>query len=272
VKGDIAMVVDDIAAAHRAAERHAHEGKNVIEIRNLDFFYGSTQVLFGVDLDIPDGEIVALLGTNGAGKSTLLRVITGLDHPRRGQVRYRGEDVTYLEAEQILELGIAQMPGGHATFPGMTVDENLRVGTFSFRKDRARVDRDMEQVYEWFPVLRERRRQLASTLSGGEQQMLALGKAFLLRPKVLCIDELSLGLSPAVTGELLGIVRAIHGQGTTVVIVEQSFNIALSVATRAVFMEKGEVRYSGPAQALHKRPDLLRSVFLSRAASNGKRR
>ena len=272
VKGDIRMVVEDIEAKHKAAAQHEFTGRNIVEIRNLDFFYGSTQVLFGVDLDIPEGEIVALLGTNGAGKSTLLRVITGLDHPRRGQVRYRGNEITYLEAEQILELGIAQMPGGHATFPGMTVEENLRVGAFSFRRDRARVEKDIDQVFDSFPVLRERRRQLASTLSGGEQQMLALGKAFLLHPKLLCIDELSLGLSPVVTGELLGIVRAIHSQGTTVVIVEQSFNIALSIATKAVFMEKGQVRYSGPAQALRKRPDLLRSVFLSRAGPNGKRR
>ena len=187
VSGDIAMVAEDVAETLRAAgrRREARTAHNIIEIRNLDFSYGQVQVLFGVDLDIPSGEIVALLGTNGAGKSTLLRVLTGLDHSTRGQIRYQGDDITYLEAEQILELGIVQMPGGKAIFPGMTVEENLRVGTFSFRSDRSRVERDIEQVYEWFPVLRERRRQIASTLSGGEQQMLALGKAFLLHPKVL---------------------------------------------------------------------------------------
>jgi ABC-type branched-subunit amino acid transport system ATPase component/predicted MFS family arabinose efflux permease len=267
VSGDIAMVAEDLAETLRAAARRhdAPAQPNAIEIRNLDFSYGQVQVLFGVDLDIPSGEIVALLGTNGAGKSTLLRVLTGLDHPTRGQIRYEGDDITYLEAEQVLELGIVQMPGGKAIFGGMTVEENLRVGTFSFRSDRARVERDIEQVYEWFPVLRERRRQVASTLSGGEQQMLALGKAFLLHPKVLCIDELSLGLAPALIGELLEIVREIHRRGTTVVVVEQSFNIALSIATTAVFMEKGEVRFSGPAIELRNRPDLLRSVFLKGA-------
>jgi ABC-type branched-subunit amino acid transport system ATPase component/predicted MFS family arabinose efflux permease len=277
VKGDIAMVAADIAETHRAAAARATQGggTNAIEIRNLDFSYGSTQVLFGVDLDVPDGEIVALLGTNGAGKSTLLRVLTGLDHPTRGQVRYDGRDITYLEAEQILELGIVQMPGGRAIFPGMSVEENLRVGTFTFRRNRDRVERDIEEVYAIFPVLRQRRRQLASTLSGGEQQMLALGKAFLLHPKVLCIDELSLGLAPAVIGELLTVVREIHSRGTTVVIVEQSFNIALQLAKTAVFMEKGEVRYAGPANDLRNRPDLLRSVFLGRretSRSQGRRR
>ncbi len=267
VSGDIAMVAADMAEAQRAAasRRERRSGHNIIEIRNLDFSYGQVQVLFGVDLDVPAGEIIALLGTNGSGKSTLLRVLTGLAHPTRGQIRYQGDDITYLEAEQILELGVVQMPGGKAIFAGMTVEENLRVGTFSFRSDRARVERDIEQVYAWFPILRERHRQVASTLSGGEQQMLALGKAFLLHPKVLCIDELSLGLAPALTGELLDIVREIHRRGTTVVVVEQSFNIALSIATTAVFMEKGEVRFSGPAADLRNRPDLLRSVFLEGA-------
>jgi ABC-type branched-subunit amino acid transport system ATPase component len=157
------------------------------------------------------------------------------------------------------------MPGGKATFPGLTVEENLRAGCFSFRRDRERVEREIAQVEAWFPVLADRRRQLASTLSGGEQQMLALGKAFLTRPRLLCIDELSLGLAPAVVEQLLGIVREIHARGTTVVIVEQSVNVALALATTAVFMEKGEVRFSGPARELLDRPDLLRSVFLEGA-------
>jgi ABC-type branched-subunit amino acid transport system ATPase component len=195
----------------------------------------------------------------------VLRVLSGLGHPRRGQVRFRGEDITFLEAEQILGLGIAQMPGGKAVFGGLTVEENLRVGAFSFRKERDRFREDCEQVYTWFPVLRERRHQLASTLSGGEQQMLGLGKAFLTRPKLLCIDELSLGLAPSVTGSLLEIVREMHRRGTTIVIVEQSVNVALSLATTAVFMEKGQVRFAGPADELRERSDLLRSVFLGNA-------
>jgi ABC-type branched-subunit amino acid transport system ATPase component/predicted MFS family arabinose efflux permease len=266
VAGDIQMVVDDLRAQSAARERRA-EGRNLVELRGVDFAYGQTQVLFGVDLDIPEGEIVALLGTNGAGKSTVLRVLTGLDHPKRGQVRFRGEDITYLEAEQILSLGIAQMPGGKAVFPGMTVEENLRVGAFTYRTDKARVEADLDEVYARFPLLGQRRRQLASTLSGGEQQMLALSKAFLTKPALLCIDELSLGLAPAITAELLDIVRELHARGTTIVVVEQSVNVALALATTAVFMEKGQVRYAGPAEALRDRSDLLRSVFLSGAVT-----
>ncbi|GAC1588437.1 MAG: hypothetical protein NVS3B21_04180 [Acidimicrobiales bacterium] len=266
VKDDIANMVSDLEEAARAAERRKLPQRNLLEIRNLDFSYGSVQVLFDVSLDIPEGEIVALLGTNGAGKSTVLRALSGLDHPTRGSIRFDGEDITYLETEQILSLGVAQMPGGKATFPGLTVLENLRAGAFQFRKDHERVDQDIAQVEAWFPVLGDRRNQLASTLSGGEQQMLAVGKAFLTRPRLLCIDELSLGLAPAVVELLLGIVRELHALGTTVVIVEQSVNVALSIATTAVFMEKGQVRFVGPAQDLLDRPDLLRSVFLEGAA------
>ena len=263
VAGDIAMVVEDIAETERAEQRRQARQRNLLEIRNLDFSYGAVKVLFGVDLDVPEGEIVALLGTNGAGKSTLLRAICGLDHPTRGSIRFDGHDITYLEAEQIIGLGIAMMPGGRATFPSMSVEENLQVGVYRYRNDRLRVQRDITQVYEWFPRLHERRNQPAATLSGGEQQMVAIGKAFLARPRLLCLDELSLGLAPVVIEQLLGIVREIHASGTTIVIVEQSVNIALSLATTAVFMEKGEARYSGPAQELLDRPDLLRSVFLA---------
>lgn len=266
IKGDIANMVGDLAEAERAAARRNRPQRNLLEVRNLDFSYGSVQVLFDVNLDIPEGEVVALLGTNGAGKSTVLRALSGLDHPTRGSIRFDGEDITYLETEQILSLGVAQMPGGKAVFPGLTVLENLRAGAFQFRKDRVRVDTDIAQVEAWFPVLAERRNQLASTLSGGEQQMLAVGKAFLTRPRLLCIDELSLGLAPTVVELLLGIVRQLHARGTTVVIVEQSVNVALSVATTAVFMEKGQVRFTGPARELLERPDLLRSVFLEGAA------
>ncbi|HVM54436.1 MAG TPA: MFS transporter [Acidimicrobiales bacterium] len=267
VAGDIQMVIDDLRQASTARARR-REGGNLVELRGIDFSYGPTQVLFGVDLDIPEGEIVALLGTNGAGKSTVLRVLTGLEHPRRGQVRFRGEDITYLEAEQILGLGIAQMPGGKAVFPGMTVEENLRVGAFTYRDDKRRVETDLAEVYERFPRLGERRRQLAATLSGGEQQMLALAKAFLTQPTLLCIDELSLGLAPSVTADLLAIVRELHERGTTIVVVEQSVNVALALATTAVFMEKGQVRYSGPAEDLRDRSDLLRSVFLQGATAS----
>ena len=266
VSGDIAMVVEDLREEERAAARRRTDASNLLEIRNLDFSYGPVQVLFDVSLDVREGEVVALLGTNGAGKSTLLRAITGLDHPTRGSIRFRGEDTTYIETEQLLALGVAQMPGGRAVFPGLTVGENLLVGAYSFRGDKARVADEVARVEGWFPILAERRDQLASTLSGGEQQMLALGKAFLTRPALVCIDELSLGLAPTVVASLLELVRGLHVTGTTVIIVEQSVNVALSLATTAVFMEKGQVRFQGPAQELLDRPDLLRSVFLEGAA------
>jgi ABC-type branched-subunit amino acid transport system ATPase component/predicted MFS family arabinose efflux permease len=265
VRGDLAAVAADLREERLAAERRRQPQRNLLEIRNLDFHYGPVQILFGVDLDVPEGEIFALLGTNGAGKSTLLRAVTGLTPPTRGSIRFDGVDTTHLEAEQLLRLGIAQMPGGKATFPGLSVAENLRVGAYTFRQDGQRVERQIEEVYEWFPRLRERRDQLAGTLSGGEQQMLALGKAFLTRPRLLCIDELSLGLQPSIVAQILEIVREMHRRGTTIIIVEQSLNVALSLATTAVFMEKGQVRFTGPARDLLERPDLARSVFLDGA-------
>ena len=267
VKGDIAEVAADMRnAAAAREERRSTGGGALLEVRNVDFSYGPVQVLFDVSLDVPEGDIVALLGTNGAGKSTLLRVVTGLGHPTRGTIRFDGQDTTYLEAEQLLSIGIAQMPGGKAVFPGLSVIENLRVGAFTFRKDTARVEAEIAQVEAWFPILAERRNQPASTLSGGEQQMLAIGKAFLTRPRLLCIDELSLGLAPAVVASLLEIVREMHRRGTTIIIVEQSLNVALTLAETAVFMEKGQVRFVGPARELLDRPDLARSVFLDGAA------
>jgi len=266
VDRDIALVAQDVVEEARAAERRRNAAGALLEVRNLDFSYGPVQVLFDVNLDVSEGEVVALLGTNGAGKSTLLRAVCGLEHPTRGSIRFKGADITYLETEQILGLGVGQMPGGRAVFPGMSVAENLQAGAFAFRKNRERVQRDIAQVEEWFPILGQRRNQAAATLSGGEQQMLSLAKAFLTRPQLLCIDELSLGLAPTVVEQLFAIVREIHERGTTVLIVEQSVNVALALATTAVFMEKGEVRYTGPARDLLDRPDLLRSVFLEGAA------
>ena len=240
-------------------------GDLALSVRNLDFSYDQLQVLFDVSLDIEEGEVVALLGTNGAGKSTLLRAVCGLDLPSRGSVTYFGEDVTRVEAERKVRLGMVQVPGGRGTFPSLSVLENLRTGAFTFRRDRARVDRALEEVFGYFPVLERRQDQAAGTLSGGEQQMLALGRAFITGPRLLMIDELSLGLAPVIVDQLLTIVRAFHERGTTLVLVEQSVNVALSVATTAYFMERGEVRFGGPAAELLGRDDLLRSVFLDGA-------
>jgi len=237
----------------------------LLSCRHLDFSYGLLQILFDVDFTVDDGEMVALLGTNGAGKSTLLRVISGLGLPSAGTVRFQGSDVTYLDAERRVPLGMTQVPGGKAVFGSLSVVDNLRVYGHSTGRRQAQVDAGIDATFDAFPRLAERRNQLASTLSGGEQQMLALGKALILHPKLLLIDELSLGLAPKVVGELLGMVRRINDGGTAVVLVEQSVNVALTLANHAYFMEKGQVRFDGPARDLLARPELLRSVFLQGA-------
>jgi ABC-type branched-subunit amino acid transport system ATPase component len=238
----------------------------MLACRQIDFSYGQLQVLFGVNFTVDDGEIVALLGTNGAGKSTLLRAISGLGLPSRGSVRLRGLDITYVDAERRVGLGISQIPGGRAVFGPMSVVDNLRVLAYTHGRNHRAVEAGIEASFDAFPRLAERRNQLASTLSGGEQQMLGLATAFVLRPRLLLIDELSLGLAPKVVGELLDMVRRINAEGTAVVMVEQSVNVALSVVDHAYFMEKGEIRFDGAAADLLGRPDLLRSVFLEGAS------
>jgi len=243
----------------------------MLSCRHVDFAYDQLQVLFDVSFTVDDGERVALLGTNGAGKSTLLRVISGLGLPSSGSVRFRGAEITYLDAERRVRLGIAQVPGGRSVFGPMTVIDNLLVYGHSLGRDRRALDRGIEASFAAFPRLAERRNQPAAKLSGGEQQMLGLAKALILRPRLLLIDELSLGLAPKVVSELLGMVRVINAAGTAVVLVEQSVNVALSIVDHAYFMEKGEMRFDGKAADLLARPDLLRSVFLRGAAasSNG---
>jgi branched-chain amino acid transport system ATP-binding protein len=234
----------------------------LVECQGLDVAYGPVQVLFGVDFTVEDGEIVALLGTNGAGKSTLLKAVSGLIEPSAGKVFFDGADITGAEAEAVTRAGVSLMPGGKGIFPTVTVDEHLRLAAWTFRKDTARIDAARAEVLELFPILAERHAQPAGYLSGGEQQMLALAQAFMTKPRLLLVDELSLGLAPTVVGHLLEVLRTVHAAGTTIVIVEQSVNVALTLAQRAVFMEKGEVRFTGPTGELLERPDLLRSVFI----------
>jgi ABC-type branched-subunit amino acid transport system ATPase component/MFS family permease len=267
VNADLDRMVDAVVEEE---EVRALAAKGVrlpmLSCRNIDFSYGQLQVLFGVDFTVDDGEMVALLGTNGAGKSTVLRVISGLGLPSRGTVRFRGADITYLDAERRVGLGIAQVPGGKAVFGPMRVVDNLRAIGYTHGRDRKAIEAGIEASFDAFPRLAERRNQLASTLSGGEQQMLGLATAFVIRPRLLLIDELSLGLAPIVVGELLEMVRRINAAGTSIVLVEQSVNVALSVVDHAYFMEKGEVRFDGVASDLLERPDLLRSVFLEGAS------
>ena len=233
---------------------------SLASLHAVDFSYGQLQVLFGVDLDIRDGEILGLLGTNGAGKSTVLRVLSGLAPPQRGEVVFRGADVSRIPAERLVRSGLAMVPGGKAMFPDLTVVESLEIGARLLPKNerRARIERELDR----FPRLAERRSNQSGSLSGGEQQQLAIAKALLLDPALLCIDELSLGLAPVVVEGLLQTVRDVRAAGTTVVVVEQSLNIAVSLCDRAVFLEKGAIRFEGEPRELLERGDIARSVFL----------
>ena len=237
----------------------------LLSCKGIDMAYGPVQILFGVDFEIADGEIVALLGTNGAGKSTLLKGICGLVKPKRGTVEFQGKDITSMPADATAHEGISLMPGGKGVFPTLTVFENLRLASWLIRSEPERIEAARSEVFDLFPILERRQSQMAGNLSGGEQQMLALGGALMTKPTLLMIDELSLGLAPTIVGQLLEVVREIHSRGTTIVIVEQSINVALNLAERAVFMEKGEVRFEGGTAELLERPDILRSVFIAGA-------
>ena len=264
--------VERLNPTHADRARATTDGGPVLlEACRLTVSYDGVQVLFGVDLEVRAGEIVALLGTNGAGKSTTLNAISGEVEPDGGNVWFEGEAITGEPPERSVARGIVQVPGGRGIFPGLTVADNLKMGSFLIRRDKNLVDRRLGEVFELFPRLAERRSQRAGSLSGGERQMLTLAQSFLLKPKLLLIDELSLGLAPAIVRELLQAVRDVNTAGVAVVLVEQSVNIALTLADRAYFMEKGEVRFSGPTTDLLGRSDLLRSVFLEGAKAGVER-
>jgi branched-chain amino acid transport system ATP-binding protein len=261
VDADIRSATAAAMAAQISREAKERGETKLLVCRDVDVHYGAVQVLFNVDFEVDEGEIVALLGTNGAGKSTLLRAVSGVVTPSNGAIHYDGEDITYLPAHEHVGRGVVSVPGGKGVFAGLTVAENLRMAAWA-REDDDGIDALREEVFGYFPVLRTRLNEDAGNLSGGEQQMLTLGQAFLSKPRLLMIDELSLGLAPVVVEQLLGIVRAIAERGTTIILVEQSVNVALTVARRAVFMEKGEVKFSGSTAELLRRPDILRSVYL----------
>jgi ABC-type branched-subunit amino acid transport system ATPase component/predicted MFS family arabinose efflux permease len=264
VKRDMALVVEELQEEQAEALRVADGSSDdeLLQIRNLDFSYGPVQVLFDVDLVVRKGEVLALLGTNGAGKSTVLRAISGLALPERGVLRFQGRTMTFTDATERVRRGIVQVPGGKAVFPSLTVRENLLAGAHTFIWDAKRLEAKSEEVLALFPRLHERLDQAAGTLSGGEQQMLALAKALMLDPELLLIDELSLGLAPVMVQEILQTVDVLKERGITMVIVEQSLNVALSISDRAVFMEKGRIRFEGSAAELMERDDLARAVFL----------
>lgn len=235
----------------------------LLAAEHVEVAYGSVAVLDDVSFAVHPGEIVALLGTNGAGKSTLLKTLSGILRARAGIVRFDGDDVTRARPAALVRRGLVQVPGGRATFPGLTLAENLHVGMATL----AREDRHgrMEEAYARFGWMREQAGQLAGTLSGGQQQQLAMARALLVRPRVLMIDELSLGLSPVIVEQLIDVVFDLRAAGTAVVIVEQQVDLALAVADRAYFMERGQVRFEGVAADLRGRTDLLRAVFLAGA-------
>ena len=265
VRHDLSLNVQELLDEQDEEKRRHESGKiPALQVNNLDFCYGPVQVLFDVGFEVNRGETLALLGTNGAGKSTLLRVISGLGTPRRGVVRLGGRTITYTSPQLRTTLGIHQLPGGKGVFPGMTVHQNLTMGAYIHRRDRDDVASRIDRVLELFPDLAQRQNQMASSMSGGQQQMLALAKVLLHDPEILLIDELSLGLAPTVVQDLLGVVEQLQEQGQTIIIVEQSLNVALAVADRAIFLEKGQIRFEGSAQDLLERDDLARAVFLGK--------
>ncbi|MBX3314534.1 MAG: MFS transporter [Actinobacteria bacterium] len=260
---DIEQVWRSAAARSEAAAERAAGRSKLLLVRDLEVSYGNVQVLFGVNMEVDEGEIVALLGTNGAGKSTLLNAICGVTEAEAGAVIFDGRDITHAPPNEIAGFGISQVPGGKGVFPSLSVADNLELASWLHRAGD--LDARLRQVHDLFPILEERAHDPAGDLSGGQQQMLALAMSLLARPKLLLIDELSLGLAPAVVAQLLPVLTAFKEQGTTVVLVEQSVNVALDVAEKAFFLEKGEVRFSGSTAELLDRPDVLRSVFLAEA-------
>jgi branched-chain amino acid transport system ATP-binding protein len=237
------------SAAPAAAPTPASAAAKILEVDSIDAFYGSIQALRGVSLEVREGEVVTLIGANGAGKSTTLRAINGIVHARRGQIRFQGQDITRESPHHIVKRGISQSPEGRRLFPRMTVTENLEMGAFQ-RRDAAGIREDMDRVFELFPRLQERRDQKAGTMSGGEQQMCAIGRALMARPKLLMLDEPSLGLAPIFVERIFEIIDQINKQGTSILLVEQNALMALDAADRGYVLETGRVVLADDAKAL----------------------
>ena len=232
----------------------------ILELQGIDAFYGRVQALHGVSLAVGENEIVALIGSNGAGKTTTLRTISGLMHPGAGTITFAGKDITHTPGHEVVKLGICQSPEGRRLFPRMQVADNLQMGAYT-RSDRAGIQQDMDRVYELFPRLKERSTQLAGTLSGGEQQMLAIGRAMMSRPKLLMLDEPSLGLAPILVDTIFKTILEINGAGTPILLVEQNAVRALEVAHRGYVLETGNVVQTGTGAELLKSPDVQRAYL-----------
>ena len=234
--------------------------ETVLEVEGIHTFYGAIQALRGISLQVREGEIVTLIGSNGAGKTTTLRSINGLNHPRRGTIVFQGKNITRTPAHEVVKRGISQSPEGRKLFPRMSVVENLELGAFQ-RVDRTEMKEDMDRVFSLFPRLAERKSQKAGTLSGGEQQMLAIGRALMARPKLLLLDEPSMGLAPILVEKIFQIVREINEQGTPILLVEQNALMALDTADRGYVLETGRVALADDAKAL-KRNERVRKTYL----------
>ena len=248
------------AVAERAEVDSGSDRGKILELDDIHTYYGSIQALKGVSLDVYEGEVVTLIGANGAGKSTTLRSINGLNHPREGTIRFQGRDITNEPPHDVVKMGISQSPEGRRLFPRMSVMENLEMGAFQ-RNDRAGIRESLDRVFELFPRLQERRNQRAGTLSGGEQQMCAIGRALMAQPKLLLLDEPSMGLAPIFVERIFEIVREINKQGTPILLVEQNALMALDVADRGYVMETGSIALADDADALAQNED-VRKTYL----------
>lgn len=232
----------------------------LLNVKNINVYYGVIQAIKDVSFEVNEGEIVALIGANGAGKTSIMKTISGLIHSQGGAIEFDGKDISKLSAHKIPGLGLVQVPEGRRVFTEMTVLENLEMGAF-LRKDKDGIQEDLEKIYQRFPRLKERKNQLAGTLSGGEQQMLAMGRALMAKPKLLLLDEPSMGLSPILVSEIFDIIKKINADGVTVLLVEQNANKALSIANRAYVLETGKITISGDANEVANNPK-VREAYL----------
>ena len=232
----------------------------MLEVKDLEVYYGVIQAIKGVSFHVDQGEVIALIGANGAGKTTILHTVTGLLAPKKGSVYFEGKEITKMPAHKIVSLGMAHVPEGRRVFAELSVYENLKMGAYT-RKDRSEIEATLEKVYERFPRLKERRNQMAGTLSGGEQQMLAMGRALMSNPKIILMDEPSMGLSPILVNEIFDIIQEVSNSGTTVLLVEQNAKKALSIADRAYVLETGKISIEGKAKDLLE-DDSIKKAYL----------
>ena len=259
-EGKTSDVFERSAGCYRISWRIGGIVMAMLEVKDLQVYYGMIQAIKGISFEVNQGEVIALIGANGAGKTTTLHTVTGLISPKSGQVLFEGKDITKTPAHKIVSMGMAHVPEGRRVFAELSVYENLRMGAYT-RKDKAEIEETLKSVYKRFPRLQERKNQMAGTLSGGEQQMLAMGRALMSKPRIILMDEPSMGLSPIMVNEIFDIIRAVSESGTTVLLVEQNAKKALSIADRAYVLETGKIVLSGDAKELLE-DDSIKKAYL----------